>query len=211
MDYMVFIHIFVTIISILNPLGAIPVFLTITADESPEQKKVTIKRTVLSVAFILLVSAYGGTHLLNFFGIDIDSFRIAGGILLLLMAINMLQAKTSMVKTNEREQMEAVEKEDVSVVPLAIPLLSGPGVISTVILLSTTMENVYEKMALGLTMIIAALSIWPILMLSKPIGKKLGRTGLNVATRIMGLILAAIAVRFILEGLLHFFKGNLGV
>ncbi len=208
---MVFIHIFVTIISILNPFGAIPIFLAITADESPKQKKVTIKRTVISVALILLVSAYGGKYLLDFFGIDIDSFRIAGGILLLLMAINMLQAKTSMVKTNEHEQIEAVEKDDVSVVPLAIPLLSGPGAISTVILLSTTMEHLYEKMAFGLTMVLAALFIWPILMLSELIGEKLGRTGLNIATRIMGLILAAIAVRFILEGVSHFFKGNLGV
>lgn len=208
---MVFIHIFVTIISILNPLGAIPIFLAITADESQEQKKVTIRRTVTSVALILLVSAYSGTYLLDFFGIDIDSFRIAGGILLLLMAIHMLQAKTSMVKSNEHEQNEAVEKEDVSVVPLAIPLLSGPGAISTVILLSTTMEHLYEKMALGVTIVISALIIWPILMLSEPIGEKLGRTGLNVATRIMGLILASIAVRFILEGVSHFFKGSLGV
>jgi multiple antibiotic resistance protein len=208
---MIFIHIFVTLISILNPLGAIPIFLAVTAEELPQQKRITIKRTVIAVALILLISAYGGTYMLDFFGIDIDSFRIAGGILLLLMAIHMLQAKVSMVKTNEHEQNEAVEKDDVSVVPLAIPLLSGPGAISTVILLSSSMPHITEKIALGLVIILVSLLIWPILMLSKPIGEYLGRTGLNIVTRIMGLILAAIAVRFILEGVLHFFKGNIGI
>lgn len=209
LDYALLVHVFVTLISILNPLGVIPIFLAVTAEEQPQQKRITIKRTVTAVALILLLSAYGGSYLLDFFGIDIDSFRIAGGVLLLLMAVHMLQAKTPTVKTNEYEQSEAVEKEDVSVVPLAIPLLAGPGSISTVILFSTSMPHIADKIALGVIILTAALLIWPVLMLSKPIGERLGRTGLNIATRIMGLILAAIAVRFMLEGLLHFFRGNL--
>jgi multiple antibiotic resistance protein len=209
LDYALLVHVFVTLISVLNPLGVIPIFLAVTADQEPDQKKVTIKRTVAAVALILMLSAFSGTYLLEFFGIDIDSFRIAGGILLLLMAVHMLQARTSTVKTNAYEQSEAVEKEDVSVVPLAIPLLAGPGSISTVILFSTSMPHIVDKIALGVIILFVVLIIWPVLMLSEPIGNKLGRTGLNIATRIMGLILAAIAVRFMLEGLLHFFKGNL--
>jgi len=209
LDYALLVHVFVTLISVLNPLGVIPIFLAVTADQAPDQKKVTIKRTVAAVALILMLSAFSGTYLLEFFGIDIDSFRIAGGILLLLMAVHMLQARTSTVKTNAYEQSEAVEKEDVSVVPLAIPLLAGPGSISTVILFSTSMTHIVDKIALGVIILFVVLIIWPVLMLSEPIGNKLGRTGLNIATRIMGLILAAIAVRFMLEGLLHFFKGNL--
>jgi multiple antibiotic resistance protein len=209
LDYAQLVHVFVTLISLLNPLGVIPIFLAVTADQEPEQKRATIRRTVSAVAMILLLSAFSGTYLLDFFGIDIDSFRIAGGILLLLMAVHMLQARTPTVKTNAYEQSEAVEKEDVSVVPLAIPLLAGPGSISTVILFSTSMPHIVDKIALGAIILIVVLLIWPILMLSKPIGERLGRTGLNIATRIMGLILAAIAVRFMLEGLLHFFKGNL--
>jgi multiple antibiotic resistance protein len=209
LDYALLVHVFVTLISVLNPLGVIPIFLAVTADQEPDQKKVTIKRTVAAVALILMLSAFSGTYLLEFFGIDIDSFRIAGGILLLLMAVHMLQARTSTVKTNAYEQSEAVEKEDVSVVPLAIPLLAGPGSISTVILFSTSMTHIVDKIALGVIILFVVLIIWPVLMLSEPIGNKLGRTGLNIATRIMGLILAAIAVRFMLEGLLHFFKGNL--
>lgn len=158
---------------------------------------------------ILLISAYSGNYLLDFFGIDIDSFRVAGGILLLLMSVHMLQAKISTVKTNENEQSEAVEKEDVAVVPLAIPLLAGPGSISTVILFSSTMPGFLDKIVLGVIIIMAALLILPTLILSKPIGQRLGATGLNIATRIMGLILAAISVKFILEGILHFLRGNI--
>jgi len=207
-DVAVYLHIFVTIFSILNPIGIIPIFLAITSDQSAFQKKIIIRKTVISVLFILLMSAYIGNYLLDFFGIDINSFRIAGGILLLLMAIHMLQAKTPNTKTNETEHNEAIEKEDISVVPLAIPLLAGPGAISTVILFSSTMSQSLEKIGLGILIIIATLSIWPILLLSKAIGEYLGKTGLNIATRIMGLILASISVRFILEGLLGFYKGN---
>lgn len=209
LDYPQLLHIFITLVSILNPLGAIPIFLAITSGESEKEKRVTIKRTLISVVMILLISAYGGSYILNFFGIDVDSFRIAGGILLLLMAINMLQAKTPSVKTNSDEQSEAVEKDDVSVVPLAIPILAGPGSISTMILLATPMQSISEKVALGAIILMVGLLIWPILMLSKPIGEYLGRTGLNVATRIMGLILASIAVKFILEGAIHFYKSSL--
>lgn len=207
-DIASYLHILITIFSILNPIGIIPIFLAITSDQSSFQKKLTIRRTVISVALILLSSAYIGHYLLNFFGIDIDSFRIAGGILLLLMSVHMLQAKTPSTKTNEKEQHEAVEKDDVAVVPLAIPLLAGPGAISTVILFSSSMPHLIDKVALGILILTAALLIWPILLLSKPIGEYLGSMGLNIATRIMGLILAAISVRFILEGLLGFYKGN---
>jgi multiple antibiotic resistance protein len=209
MDFTSFIHIFITLVSIMNPLGVIPIFLAITADQSSHQKRSSIKRTVTAVILILLISAYGGNYLLAFFGIDIDSFRIAGGILLLLMSVHMLQAKTPTVKTNENEQSEAVEKEDIAVVPLAIPLLAGPGSISTVILFSSSMPTLIDKLALGVIIALSGLLILPTLLLSKPIGQRLGSTGLNIATRIMGLILASISVKFILEGVLHFLKGNI--
>lgn len=199
------IHMFVTLVSILNPIGAIPIFLAITVNENDEQKKATIKKAIIAMIIILLISAFGGTYVLSFFAIDIDSFRIAGGILLLLMSVNMLQAKISNVKSSVAERDEALEKEDVAVVPLAIPLLAGPGAISTVILFSTATKHISEKLSLGLIVILVCLLIWPVLMLSKPLGERLGRSGLNIVTRIMGLILASIAVRFILEGVRHFF------
>lgn len=206
MDYIYLAHTFVTLFSILNPLGAIPVFLTITANESSYRKKSTIKRTVTAVIIILLLSAFVGNYLLEFFGIDIDSFRVAGGILLLIMAIHMLQAKTLNIKTNDEEQDDAIEKEDVAVVPLAIPLLAGPGGISTVILFASAQTGVISMLSLMIVIIAVSLTILPILLLAEKIGEKIGTTGLNVATRVMGLILASISVKFILEGTLHFVK-----
>jgi multiple antibiotic resistance protein len=206
LDFTNLLHVFITLVSIINPLGIIPIFLTITADQSLVQKKATIKRTVTSVILILLVSAYIGTSILNFFGIDIDSFRIAGGILLLLMSVHMLQAKIPSVKTNDDEHREAVIKEDIAVVPLAIPLLAGPGAISTVILFSSSMPAFLEKIELGVVIILASALVLPTLLLSKPIGQRLGSTGLNISTRIMGLILASIAIKFIAEGSIHIFK-----
>ncbi|HHH37661.1 MAG TPA: NAAT family transporter, partial [Epsilonproteobacteria bacterium] len=180
--------------------------LSITADESSDEKRRTITKMLIAVIVILLVSAYLGNYLLAFFGINIDSFRVAGGILLLLMAIHMLQAKMPPTKTSKAEENEAVQKEDVSVVPLAIPLTAGPGTISTVILFSSNTNTLVDQIALGIIILLSALTIWPILMLAESIGKYLGATGLNVATRIMGLILAAIAVQFIIEGILNFVK-----
>ncbi len=125
------------------------------------------------------------------------------------MSVHMLQAKTPTVKTNEDETSEAVEKEDVSVVPLAIPLLAGPGSISTVILFSSSMPDSVGMIVLGIIIIFVSLIIYPILLLSKSIGERIGNTGLNIATRVMGLFLAAISVKFILEGTVSFLKMNL--
>ena len=198
----------VSIFSILNPIGIIPVFLTITAGQSGIDKKATIRRTVLAVVLILLISAYTGNYILGFFGIDINSFKVAGGILILLMSVHMLQAKTPPSKTNKAEHDEAMTKDDVAVVPLAIPLIAGPGAISTVILFASEIHTILDNAALGIIIILVSLSIWPILLLSKPIGNYLGTTGLNVATRIMGLILASISVKFILEGILSFVRAG---
>lgn len=203
-----YMHIFITLFSLLNPLGLIPIFLAITTDANAIEKKAIIKKTTIAVAIILLLSAYLGSYILEFFGININSFRIAGGILLLLMAVHMLQAKNPPSKTNATEQNEAMEKEDVSIVPLAIPLAAGPGSISTVILFASNMHSVFDKTALGIVIILASITLWPILALSKPIGNSLGTTGLNVATRVMGLIIAAISVQFIIEGILAFVKIN---
>jgi len=208
LDMALYLHIFITLFSILNPLGVIPIFLAVTADENALEKKITIKRTTTAVIIILILSAYLGDYLLKFFGINIDSFRIAGGILLLLMAVHMLQAKIPSTKTNDTETNEAIEKEDVSIVPLAIPLTAGPGTISTVILFSSNMHTFFDKTVLSIIIVLAAVTIWPILTLSRTIGERLGATGLNVATRIMGLILAAIAVQFIIEGIHAFIKTN---
>ncbi|MHB1083405.1 MAG: NAAT family transporter [Thiobacillus sp.] len=137
LDYAQYVKIFIDLLAILNPLGVIPLFISMTADENAKQRRKTIDMVAIGVTIILLVSLFLGEHLLSFFGITIDSFRVGGGILVLLMAIAMLHAKTSLVQQTDKEANEAIEKESVAIVPLAMPLLAGPGAISTVILTGT--------------------------------------------------------------------------
>lgn len=200
-DITLYLQIAVTMFSILDPLGVIPLFLVFTNNQSDEERHRIIRRTVTAVAIILITAALAGNHILGFFGIDIHSFKIAGGILLLMVALNMLQAKGPLIKTTPSEQNEAIDKEDISIVPLAIPLLAGPGTISTVIVFSSSMESIGEKITLLGIIIGVVATIWPIMMLSKWIGKTIGNTGINIAIRIMGLILASIGVKFIIEGI----------
>jgi len=186
--------------TILDPLAVIPLFLVFTNNQTDAERSQIIRRTVIAVAAILVISAIAGNYILSFFGIDIHSFKIAGGILLLIIALNMLQAKGSLIKTTADENNEAIDKEDVSVVPMAMPLLAGPGAISTVIVFSSSMGSVGEKVGLIGIIIAVVVTIWPILLLSRWIGEKAGQTGINIAIRIMGLILASVAVKFIMEG-----------
>lgn len=199
-DVTLYLQIAVTIFSIMDPFGVIPLFLAFTSGQSDEERRKIIRRTVTAVAIILVVAAIAGNNLLGFFGIDIHSFKIAGGILLLMIALNMIQAKGPLIKTTQSENNEAIDKEDISVVPLSIPLLAGPGTISTVIVFSSSMESVGEKMTLVGIIIGVVATVWPIMLLSKWIGNTIGNTGINVAIRIMGLILASIGVKFIMEG-----------
>jgi multiple antibiotic resistance protein len=200
-DITLYLQIAVTIFSIIDPFGVIPLFLVFTSNQSDEVRRKIIRRTVVAVAIILVSAALIGNHILSFFGIDINSFKIAGGILLLMVALNMLQAKGPLIKSTPSEQNEAIEKDDISIVPLAIPLLAGPGTISTVIVFSSSMESAGEKIILLGIIIAVVATIWPIMMLSKWIGKTIGNTGINIMIRIMGLILASIGVKFILEGI----------
>ena len=199
-DLLPYVQIAIALFIILDPLGSIPLYLSMSQGQSNIERRRQIRRTVLAVALILIVTSLAGNEILAFFGIDIHVFKTAGGIFLLLIALNMLQAKGPLIKTTPREQDEAIEKEDISVVPLAIPLLAGPGAISTVIIFSAAMETVEAKAVFIGIIVAEALLLWPILMLAKWLGERVGATGINIAVRIMGLILASIAVKFILEG-----------
>lgn len=204
-DFILYVQIAIALFTILDPVGVIPLYLSMSQGQSKSERRRQIRRTVIAVAVILTVTALAGSAILDFFGIDIHVFQTAGGIVLLLIALNMLQAKKPLVKTTPKEQSEAIEKEDVSVVPLAMPLLAGPGAISTVIIFSSTMES-FEAEAVFVGIIVAvSLTVWPFLTLSKWLGDRIGATGMNIAVRIMGLILASIAVKFILEGIKAYF------
>src|SRR3990172_10402492 len=134
MEWTGYVKIFTSLLAIVNPLGVIPVFVSLTRSSTEQERRNIARTTSITVAVILIAAALVGKLLLNFFGVSIASFKVGGGILLLLMSIAMMQAKHTQSKQTPEEAEEAEEKESIAVVPIAMPLLAGPGAISTVII-----------------------------------------------------------------------------
>ena len=207
LDWHQYIEILTAIVVIVDPFGAIPIFISITSDESPRQRAQTARIASIALAVVLVAAALAGEPVLKILGIRLASFQVGGGILILLLAISMLNAKVSPAKQTPEEEIEAVAKENVAVVPLAVPLLAGPAAISTVIVFAHRGEGWSGKGFVILSVTFVALLTWILLRLSIPLSHKLGRTGVNTLTRAMGMILSAIAIEFIATGLLALFPG----
>jgi multiple antibiotic resistance protein len=193
--------------AIVNPFSTIPVFISLTAHYSAYERKRVAYGTATSVFIILLVAYFIGGVLLNFFSISVASFRVAGGILILMTAFSMLQGRLSETKQTADEASEAEEKEHIAVIPLALPLLAGPGSISLVIIASGNAQTTMDGIASVVALLVIALLTWLILNAGVKIAEKLGTTGMKIMTRLMGLILAAIAIEFIIAGLGEKFPG----
>jgi multiple antibiotic resistance protein len=208
-----FIKTFVGMVALMNPLGAIPILITLCSNKPDVVCKRIPKVTATSILIILLVSVWTGEIILKLFGISIEAFQAGGGILILLMAIHMLQAKKDPVKQTKGESKELSESEiksmlSVAVVPMAIPLMAGPGTISFSIIQGAEVSGIPGgRLILSLVVLAAALLAWITLAMAKPIGEKLGETGLNIATRLMGMLLAAIGVQMIAHGLIKLLPG----
>lgn len=202
-----YIKIVTALLVIVNPLGAIPFFITLTEGQSDQMRRRTAKTASIGVAIVLIVSCLFGQQILDFFGISISSFRVGGGILILMMSISMLQAKAPESKHTAEESKEAASKESIAIVPLALPLLSGPGSISTIIIYSYQSGAWLHKIILLSASLIVALATMLCLTLAIPVTRYLGKTGINIVTRLMGLLLAAVAIEFITGGLLQLLPG----
>jgi multiple antibiotic resistance protein len=200
-DISEYMKIMVGLVAIVNPVGAIPIYVSLTSElTSAEQSKLP---GVIAVAVtgILLAALFFGDLLLKFFGITIDSFRVGGGILLLIISISMLHGKTSATKHTREEFKESEDKESIAIVPLSTPLLAGPGAISSVIISSHRGAGVLHLTLIATDILLLGLLLWIVLRLTPWISNNISKTGINIFTRIMGLILAAIAVEFIANGL----------
>ncbi len=199
LEYTEYTKFLISLLAVVNPIGIIPIFITMTADLNSNEQRRIAKLVVLATATVLLVSLFFGEFVLDFFGISINSFRVGGGIMLLLMAISMLN--TSHTTIRQHREIAEQARESMAVVPLAIPLLAGPAAISTVIINAYKGHGV-EHYALMSLDIIALTVILALLFLLMPwIASRISTLGINISTRIMGLILAAIAVEFIANGL----------
>ncbi len=200
LEFTDYIKLFVGMLAIVNPVGAIPIFISMTATQNNDERLQTTNLVAIGVCSILMVALLAGELLLTFFGITIDSFRVGGGILVLLMAIAMLQAKTSEVRQTHQEADESMDKDSVAIVPLAMPLLAGPGAISTVILAAHKAHSITHYIIMAFSILVLSLSVWVALRMTPWVKNHVSETGINIFTRIMGLILAAIAIEFIANG-----------
>ena len=196
---------FTALLVILDPFMAIPILLTLTVGYTSAERNRVVRTAALTVAAVLVVMALLGETLLHWLGTSLGSFRVGGGIVLFLMALAMLQAQVDRVRTSPSEEQSATGRASVAVVPIAIPLLAGPGAMSTVIIAMHRSATPYHSaMIIGIILTIS-LVLWLVLRLAKPIGELLGDNGLNVLNRIFGLILAAIAVEVTANGLKQLF------
>lgn len=196
-----YLKIFIGIIAVLNPVGAVPLFLGLTQSHPNQERKVIAMTAAKAATLILLITLFFGEFILTFFGISVNSFRVGGGILILLMAISMLYAQTSNAKNTPQEQDEAVVRENISIVPLAMPMLAGPGAISSVILYGNRGTGLYHYLIVSAEIALIGVLLAATMRVSSKIAVKLGHTGMNIITRVMGLILAAISIEFIAAGL----------
>jgi multiple antibiotic resistance protein len=191
----------VGLLVIVNPLLAVSGFAALTGGEDRAQRRATARQAALTVGLVLSAAALSGQALLRLFGIGVPAFQVGGGLLILLMAIAMLHARMSGARHTDQEAQEAHGKEQVGVVPLGIPLLAGPGGISTVIIYAHRGDGWMHTGVLVVEIWLVAALVWMALHLGEGLARALGGTGLNIATRLMGLLLAAIAVSFVTSGL----------
>jgi multiple antibiotic resistance protein len=196
-DYLRFIF---TLTAVLDPFLAVPIFYALTASRSEAERRRLAKAVAITVLAVLCGAALVGEQLLAIFGASLPAFRVGAGLVLLLMALAMLNAEAGGVRQTKEEARELQSGELLGVVPLAVPLLAGPGAISTTIIAAQAGGAAHDVAVLLCIAVVSALT-WVTLHFAGPIGARLGTTGLNIATRLLGLLLAAIAIQAMAEGL----------
>jgi len=189
-----------SLLVIINPLMVTSVFITLTGSYPPEARRQVARKTSIIAFAVLLAFAISGSLLFKFFSITIGAFQIAGGIILFSVALGMLHAQPPRMKHTPEEIAEAMSREDIAVVPLAIPMTSGPGAITTVIVLASEARKAPNRIVLFVALVVAIATLWVMLRNAARIGRFLGPSGLNITTRSMGLILATVAVQFVIHG-----------
>jgi multiple antibiotic resistance protein len=192
---------FSSIFFIVDPIASIPTFLALTADDELARRRHMAKRAAWTCFLVLSGFALAGTLVFKMFGITLPAFRIAGGLIMILIGLDMVQARRSQTKETASETEQAMEKEDVGIIPLGVPMLAGPGSISTVMALMAQSANWQHSVAIIITVALTAILSYWILAAADRVGRRMGVTGIRILTRFMGLLLMAIAVQFILSGL----------
>ena len=205
-DLQEYLRFFVTLTAVLDPFLAVPIFLALTAKSDAAARGALVRVVAITVFAVLAASALLGDSILLAVGASLAAFRVGGGLVLLLMALAMLNAQAGGVRQSQAEAVELESGELSGVVPLAVPLLAGPGAISTTILAAQKGGVAHLAAILACIAVVSALT-WIVLRAAHAIGGRLGTTGLNIATRLLGLLLAALAIQTMAEGLRELFPG----
>ena len=190
---------FTSVLFIVDPIAVIPTYLVITNHETPEQRKRTARRACIAAALLLIGFGLAGRLIFQVLGITLAAFRVAGGLILWLVAMDMLRAQRT-TQEGVEEIAEGTAKEDVAITPLAMPMLAGPGAISTIMVLAGQATTIAQSVVVYASIVLTAVVSWLTLRLGVGLVTRMGQTGIRVMTRIMGLLLAAIAVQFVLTG-----------
>ena len=190
---------FTSVLFIVDPIAVIPTYLVITRDETPFQRRRTALRACIAAALLLISFGLAGKFVFGILGITMPAFRIAGGAILWIVAMDMLQAKRS-TQESTPEIEEGTVKEDVALTPLAMPMLAGPGAISTIMVLAGEARTLPQSIVVYLSIVLTAAVCWLTLRIGERLMTRMGQTGIRVMTRIMGLLLAALAAQFVLTG-----------
>jgi multiple antibiotic resistance protein len=194
---------FTSIFFLVDPFAVIPAFLSMTATDSPAQRRRSAKRAALTCFIVLSMFALVGSFIFRLFGLTLPAFEIAGGLILLLIGLEMLQAKRSGTQESAKETEEGEQKDDPGVLPLGIPMLAGPGAISTVMVLMGPDPDVQRSIPIFAAIAVTSLASFLVLSGADRVRKYMGETGIRIMMRLMGLILTALAVQFVLNGLTH--------
>ncbi|WP_322888911.1 MULTISPECIES: MarC family protein [unclassified Yoonia] len=199
---------FTTMFIILDPPGLVPVFIALTQGMTAEQRRAIAVRACIVAGVLMILFLFVGEAVLGFIGISMDAFRIAGGILLFLTALDMLFQRRQARRADNAAEGQAEHQDDPSVFPLALPLIVGPGAITTIILLAGNATSAADFGAIAGVLMAVLLITFLSFLIAPTIERALGKTGLNIVTRVLGMLLAALAVQFVLDGLRGFGIGG---
>ena len=199
------VKIFIALLVLVNPSGAIPIFIGLTPDASAQERKRIAKTASIAVAVIILTFVALGDSLIRLLGISMGSFQVGGGILVMMISLSMMNAAPTATKTTRQETEEAGGRANIAVVPLALPLLTGPGTISTVIIYSGHAHGWWAYLSLVICALLIALACYVAMIAATPVSRMLGQTGINIVNRVMGMLLAALSVEIIADGAVKLF------
>lgn len=189
----------------MDPIGAIPVFVIMTARHSPSEQNSIIHRALLTTLAVLAFFGFAHAWIFNFLGFTMGAFRAAGGFFLFFLAFEMLMTRSTWLRRNTSENEGGISKIDIAITPLAIPLLAGPATITAVVLAFSKAQGYMQNIIIAIALIMVCATTWVLLRIANRIHNYLGQSGTKVVTSMMGLILGAIAVQFMAEGLLELF------